>query len=105
MNKRLHSDAWCPTPTPRFQWRRMTNEERLHAADIGFNQITVKHASADGQVIVELWDALPASMRGEVLLDYEECLKQAIDPALTVWLEPMGDRNSLRKLRGVEVEA
>jgi hypothetical protein len=32
-------------------------------------------------------------------------LKAHIDDALTVWLEPLGDRNSLRNLRGIEVKS
>ena len=43
--------------------------------------------------------------RGPLLLDFEVFLKEAIDPGLVVWLEPLGDRNSLRNLRGIEVKA
>ena len=59
----------------------------------------------DGQVIVRLQESLPASQRGGLLLDLEDFLKGAVDPGLAVWLEGLGDRNSLRNLRGIEVKA
>ena len=96
--------AFAETPTPGERWRGMSAEERLAAVNISFCQIDVVNAKADGQVIVSLWDPLPARERGTVLLDYEEAIKQAVDPALTVWLSSMGDKNSLRKLRGIEVK-
>ena len=103
--ERLRAYAWAKTPTPGYEWRTMTPERRLLAVDISFAQITVKDCKPDGSVIVELWDRLSASERGEVLLDYEEALKQAVDRALTVWLAPLGDRNSLRNLRGIEIKS
>jgi len=47
--------------------------------------------------------SLPASERGPFLLDLEDYLRE-IDQALVVWLQPLGDRNSLRNLRGIEVK-
>jgi hypothetical protein len=35
----------------------------------------------------------------------EDYLKESIDAGLVVWLEPFGDRNSLRNLRGIEVKS
>ena len=37
--------------------------------------------------------------------DLEAFLKESIDPGLVVWLEPLGDRSSLRNLRGIEVKS
>ena len=67
--------------------------------------INVVAAKQDGQIIVTLEKPMPASKRGPLLLDFEVFLKEAIDPGLVVWLEPLGDRNSLRNLRGIEVKA
>jgi hypothetical protein len=47
---------------------------------------------------------LTASVRGSLLLDFEECIKKNIDQGLTVWGEALGDKNSLRNLRGIEVK-
>lgn len=101
----LKADAWAETPKPGEWWRSLSNEDRIRYASPEFSLLmTVKAATADGQVIVELNGAFPASKRGAILLDHEAHLKHYVDPALTVWLEPMGDRNSLRNLRGVEMK-
>ena len=34
----------------------------------------------------------------------EEDLKLNIDKGLTVWCEPLGDKNSLRNLRGIKIK-
>lgn len=58
----------------------------------------------DGQVILSLKEALGPDRRGTLLLDFEDALKRQVDIGLNVWLEPLGDRSSLRKLRGIEVK-
>lgn len=55
-------------------------------------------------MIVGLRVPVPADKRGTLLLDLEASLKESIDPGLVVWLEPLGDRSSLRNLRGIEVK-
>ena len=62
-------------------------------------------AKPDGQVIIRLLEPVPADKRGTLLLDLEAFLKESIDPGLAVWLEPLGDHNSLRNLRGIEVKS
>jgi len=58
----------------------------------------------DGQVIVNFTCPVSADKRGGLLLDLEELLKNEFDQGVTVWLEPLGDRNSLRNLRGIKVK-
>jgi hypothetical protein len=67
--------------------------------------VAIAAAKEDGQIIVNFVEPQSASKRGQLLLDLESLLKEAIDPGLAVWLEPLGDRNSLRNLRGIEVKA
>jgi hypothetical protein len=67
--------------------------------------VVIAAAKEDGQIIVNLTEPLSAGKRGQLLLDLEAFLKESIDPSLAVWLEPLGDRNSLRNLRGIEVKA
>ncbi len=101
------------TPSPSLGWRQLSDTERLtrvmnvlHAGTTDLNGVVViAAAKEDGQVIVNLVESMPASKRGALLLDLEAFLKEAIDPSLAVWLEPLGDRNSLRNLRGIEVKA
>ncbi len=101
------------TPSPNLAWRQLSDPERLTlvkdalrtgpAASNG--NLIVVAAKQDGQIIVSLVNPMPAEKRGPTLLDLEAFLKDAIDPSLVVWLEPLGDRNSLRNLRGIEVKA
>lgn len=100
------------TPAPVAAWTALDERQRvdqimgqLDTGPVQFlSQIQVITALADGQVIVLMKPSMPANQRGPLLLDLETYLKETIDPALTVWLEPVGDRNSLRNLRGIEVK-
>jgi hypothetical protein len=67
--------------------------------------IEIAEVREDGQIILHFKQPMAADRRGRVLLDFESALKARIDPALTVWLEPLGDRSSLRRLRGIEVKS
>lgn len=105
--------AKTDTPSPSPSWQKLSDAER-HARVMGVllngpaalnGIVAIAAAKDDGQVVVNLTESLSASKRGQLLLDLEEFLKKEIDPGLTVWLEPLGDRNSLRNLRGIEVKA
>ena len=105
-------DARTKTPEPAPAWRRLSDADRLarvndalRAATAALREtVVVVAAKEDGQVIVTLAEALSAAKRGTLLLDLEAFLGKKVDPALNVWLEPMGDKNSLRNLRGIEVK-
>jgi hypothetical protein len=109
---RVKHYADVPTPAPGAAWTALNERQRvdqvlnkLQASPAQFlTQIEVVTAKADGQVIVKMKQSLPASQRGPFLLDLEDYLRD-IDQALVVWLEPLGDKNSLRNLRGIEVKA
>lgn len=100
------------TPAPGSSWCQLSAPERLRLVEntlaanppcrVGL--ISVIDARSDGQVIVSLLEPVPAALRGTLLLDLEASLKESIDPALVVWLEPLGDKSSLRNLRGIEVK-
>lgn len=104
-------DIDTPTPRPGESWRCLGDGERLErvrqvlalAAKAADAPVTAVAAQADGQVLLKFEVPSAAHRRGTVLLDLEARLKQSIDPGLTVWLEPLGDRNSLRNLRGIEI--
>ncbi len=106
-------DAQANTPSPDLAWRQLSDAGRLalvmdalRAGTAALNgNAVIAAAKQDGQIIVNLAKSIPASKRGALLLDLEASLKEAIDPGLVVWLEPLGDRNSLRNLRGIEVKA
>jgi hypothetical protein len=99
------------SPIPSLEWKNLTEANRLvkineliskHA---GFgNELLVISAKEDGQIIVRLLSNIPPNIRGTLLLDFEAMLKNNLDDGLTVWGEPLGDKNSLRNLRGIEVK-
>jgi hypothetical protein len=111
MNRVTHF-ANISTPLPGAGWASMDDRQRLEQVSRKLkdgpaqflNLVQVVAAKADGQVIVHLKQSLPASQRGSFLLDLEDWFRE-IDAALVVWLEPLGDRNSLRNLRGIEVKS
>lgn len=105
--------ATAVTPSPSEAWSSLSESQRLAriAAEVTarapvFNEkLTALSARADGQVIVRLLQSCGPAERGTLLLDYEDLLKQAIDDGITVWGESLGDKNSLRNLRGIEVKS
>ncbi len=107
------AEARANTPSPSPGWRQLSERTRLacvmKALDTGlaaaYGNVVIAAANSDGQIIVSLVEPMPAGARGTLLLDLEAFLKGAIDSGLVVWLEPLGDRNSLRNLRGIEVKA
>ena len=104
--------ASTKTPTPEPTWCQLSDEARLTlvnntiSTNPAFQRKTLMAVDAkiDGQVIISLVEAVSADKRGALLLDLESFLKVSIDQGLVVWLEPVGDRNSLRNLRGIEIE-
>ena len=47
---------------------------------------------------------LSAAERGTLLLNVEEYLRANVNDGIRVWLEPMGDKNTLRLLRGIPMK-
>ncbi len=104
--------ADTPSPVPSAGWTTLSERQRINQVK---NKLEASHgqflssieiitAKADGQVIVHMKQSLPASHRGPFLMDLEDYLRE-IDEALVVWLEPLGDKNSLRNLRGIAVKS
>lgn len=56
-----------------------------------------------GSVFITFTEQVSPALRGTLLLDLEEFLKDAIDNGITIWCEPLGDKNALRNLRGVKI--
>lgn len=105
--------ANADTPTPGRTWCSLSDDERLALVNdtvgtktgLQFALCVALEAKLDGQVIVKPLESVPADRRGTLLLDLEEFLKESIDPGLVVWLEPFGDRSSLRNLHGIKMKS
>jgi len=99
------------SPVPGTDWAGMTDRERIELVQdemIKFDSdytVTVVDAKKDGQIALIINDQLSAKERGTFLLDMEAHLKESVDNGLTVWHEPIGDKSSLRNLRGIEVKS
>jgi len=108
-------DLWdevdMETPTASERWRSMTSDARalimarcLSERDLdGTLKPTI--CGDDGMVYFIQLAAIPVNMRADILIDFEGYLKEKVDAALTVWIEPQSDKNSLRKFRGVKVSS
>lgn len=105
--------ATADTPKPTTDWVQSSEGQRISRIEQAMTQgeerfsqlLSITSVKDDGQVIVKLKEPLSPADRGTLLLDFEAYLKKTIDPGLTVWVEPLGDKNSLRNLRGIEVKA
>lgn len=99
------------TPLPGSGWISLNDSLRLEAVvtqlqnKTVFSGITPTRTFTTGQVYVALNEPIGSSLRGGLLLDLEEHLKNTIDPAINIWCEPLGDKNSLRNLRGIEIKS
>lgn len=104
----MKSIAEADTPQPSAEWCALSDFKRLEIIKENSSRFSDMlrpiDARGNGQVIVTLLNELVPGERGTLLLDYEYYLKDQVDPAINVWLEPIGDKNTLRKLRGIEVK-
>ena len=110
MNKDLFACVSVDSPQPSKLWLAWSPLERgaairkcIDSDDRYAEALTFVEARLDGQVILNLHAGVEVSTRCDLLLDFEELLKDTVDPATTVWLEPIGDKSTLRRLRGIEV--
>ena len=105
----MQSFAEVNSPETSMEWRQLEPDQRIKCvADFRnsrpeFQQLRVTRALSDGQVFVELVEPLSPAVRGSLLLDFESGLKTSVDQGLVVWCEPLGDKSTLRNLRGIEI--
>ena len=104
-------DANAETPVTQTTWKLMPDIERINLLNeqIGKKQdymsISINKTTESGQVLVQLDGKLSASERGVYLLDFERYLKDNVDQGINVWCETIGDKNSLRNLRGIQIKS
>tara|TARA_Y100000590_G_C14806639_1_gene670983 strand:+ start:96 stop:440 length:345 start_codon:yes stop_codon:yes gene_type:complete len=99
------------TPTVGNEWKRLYEKDRidkieqLTKTNNAYDEFNVVGADENGQVTLRIEKSIPAGERGVTLLDFEDLLKSNIDKAITVWLEPIGDKSKLRNLRGIKFKS
>lgn len=101
------------SPVPGDDWSSLTRGERIDlikksiqnfalSVDIDID-IYIDEANKGGQISILINNTLSAGERGPLLLNIESFLKLNVDNGITVWHAPIGDKSSLRNLRGIEV--
>ena len=104
-------DANADTPVTQTTWKLMPDIERIKLLNkqIGKKQdymsISINKTTESGQVLVTLQGKFTAGKRGIYLLDFERYLKENVDKGISVWCEAIGDKNSLRNLRGIQIKS
>ena len=108
MNILSFNDA--ETPSIDDSWKKMSDFERMNLVEnvIRVNNLgqvfSISRITEKGEVYINLLENLSAGQRGSKLLDFEMLLKDNLDNGIVLWCEPLGDKNSLRKLRGIQIK-
>jgi hypothetical protein len=93
------------------KWRSLNDKERFELVKNLVDSYSTNRdlqpilCGEDGMIFFEQVVPMPVNLRADTLLDLEAKLKAALDEGLTVWIQPQSDKNTLRKLRGVEVKS
>ena len=101
--------ASSPTPQVSANWANLDNQSRLNRLNevlegsSFYEVVAPTRTFNDGQIYLSLKKPISSSMRGIFLLDLELFLKENVDQGIVIWCEPIGDKNSLRNLRGIEI--
>jgi len=99
-----------PTPLVSIDWKKKTDAKRIDIISLllkknnNFQIFQIIKTFDDGKIVLKINKNLSASDRGDLLMDLEEFLKKNVDNAVTVWCEPIEDKNKLRLLRGFKVK-
>jgi hypothetical protein len=106
----LNSDFNVDTPTPGKNWLDLNDSERILLINSSItqlnksNKIKCTRALSSGEVYLSILESIPVTERLDFFLDLEFELKKIIDDALFLSCEPLGDKSSLRNLRGIQVK-
>jgi len=104
-------NAFANSPEAGVEWKQKTEKERILIIEEKlktnpkYSIFEVFNANKDAQVILKTEQSILAKERGLLLLEIEEVLKKSIEEAITVWLEPIGDKSKLRNLRGITIKS
>ncbi len=100
--------AIAETPKPGIGWIQKTESERIDILNKVFvekdiySKFKIINANDNGEVIIQNEQIIPAKDRGILLLNLEELFKKLVDPGISLWLVPVGDKSKLRNLRGIQ---
>lgn len=107
----FHNFADVECSSPGLAWTGMSNENRIGLVSESirkqdrFGGFEIIRTHENGNIIVNFPPDLGANKRGTLLLDLEEYLKNEIDGGVMVWCDPLGDKSTLRNLRGIQIRS
>lgn len=96
------------TPQPSDEWKKKSLKDKINiiskklSENDNYKNFAVIDADENAYVTLKIENNIPASIRGILLLELEEILKNSIEKSITIWLEPVGDKSKLRNLRGIK---
>lgn len=103
--------AEVETPSVSAEWEAMSEQDRITKLTdlLGKSRFgdffSVTRAEPTGFVYINFLSPIQVSKRGTLLLDLEDYFKKNIDLGISLWCEPLGDKNSLRNLRGIQIKS
>jgi hypothetical protein len=106
----LNSYFEVDTPSPEKSWLELKDLQRILLINNVIAQlnksskVTCTRALSSGEVYLKILESIAVSERLDFFLDLELELKKSIDNAIFVSCEPLGDKSSLRNLRGIQVK-
>ena len=98
------------TPKTSSDWKKKDFDSRKDIINIELRKSSIYEnfeiisVPDNGQIVFKINENINANIRGSMLLDLEEKLKNEIDLGITVWCEPVGDKSKLRNLRGIKIK-
>ena len=110
MNNINKESALASSPEIGQNWIKRSQEERISLVQEELKKnkecsdFVVTEAGENGQITLLIERTISAGVRGLMLLDLEQALKDSIDKGITVWLVPVGDKSKLRNLRGIQIK-
>ena len=101
------------SPKPTLNWKRITENEKYDLIKEKISEIdplwsekfNIISAKNNGFLIFEFKRSIPVDERANYLLGLENELCTKIDNSITIWMAPVGDKSSLRNLRGIKVKS
>ena len=67
------------------------------------HEYTIQGPAHYTYVYVSATESMSIADRADLILNLEKFLMNEVDPNIRVWHVPIGDKNSLRNLRGVKL--
>jgi hypothetical protein len=109
-NNNLYHNAVTETPKPDKVWLKMSNADReklisnFLCKKNEYSEFLYYESSSDsGEITFSFIKDLDVDKRCIFLLDFELELKKLFGQFIFISIKPLGDKNSLRRLRGIDI--